>query len=93
MQQMAQESVSQVIYVGEVNVLWRRLCELGHAKQFAVLFGFCGPNTPSLPPSIHCQLIEVCDGGIITAQYVGRLCRVFESGPTDIHDDGRSYRL
>jgi hypothetical protein len=57
-----------------------------------VLSGFCGPITPPLP-SIHCQLIEVCAGVIVILQRVRRVCRGFESGPTDINDDGRSYRL
>jgi len=52
-----------------------------------------GQTTPP-PTSIHhCQFIEVCADSIITVQRVRRLCRDFKSVPTDIHVDGRSYRL
>jgi hypothetical protein len=53
-------------------------------------FFFCAKNTA--PVDIHSQLCEVYGEKCMSVQHVGKWCREFKDGRTDVHDEQRSGR-
>jgi hypothetical protein len=90
MQQMAQESVSERLLMGQTDVQWQHHWKNLSMKKFEVWFTFYGQNMFPPPIKINSQLIEMYGEGIMRVQHVRKWGSESENGRMDIHDEDRT---